>query len=233
VSGRQQFGVGHGGSRVWIDPDWRVLDVGSGNFPHPRADVLLEKWADENADRAGDSIDKSDNRLVIGDACDMPFPDQAFDYVIASNIAEHVDDPEALCRELPRVGRAGFIETPGWLGDMVLREDFHRWRVSRHSAGLQFLEVDGSRPFGFLGEAFYAVLYLNQDRPGHRTITVRNGALALPLKVLQRLAGVFIHLPVIREAMYTCFEWEGPFSVTVRRLPPDRHPTSADSGGSS
>jgi hypothetical protein len=48
-----------------------------------------------------------------------------------------VDDPLAFCRESQRVARRGYIETPGWLGDLVLRVDHHRWRVSRDRRGLR------------------------------------------------------------------------------------------------
>jgi SAM-dependent methyltransferase len=107
-----RFEVGDAGRTVDIDPGWRVLDVGSGQAPHPRADVLLEKYVEDDWHRAGGTVDCRDPRLVVGDAAAMPFADREFDYVIASHIAEHVDDPVGLCRELARVGAAGYLETP-------------------------------------------------------------------------------------------------------------------------
>ena len=72
--------------------------------PAARADVLLEMLPENDGERGGGAMDVSDPRLVIGDACDMPFDDQAFDYVIASHIAEHVDDPDARQQPLPAAG---------------------------------------------------------------------------------------------------------------------------------
>ncbi len=215
------YPVGYAGKRVRIDPTWRVLDVGSGHNPHPRADVLLEKELEDDRDRGGDSVDASDPRLVVGDATAMPFAYQSFDYVIASHIAEHVDDPEAFCRELIRVARAGYIETPGWIGDRILREDYHRWRVRREGAGLRFREVTTRRPLGLTGEAFYALLYYGANRPGHRTFRFRRRIPHWFFRAVQEGLGRLIRCPGIREQMYTCFEWRGPFQCSVQRLHED------------
>jgi len=54
----------------------------------------------------------SDRPTVFADALHMPFHDKAFDFVIASHILEHISRPEEFIRELMRVGKAGYIETP-------------------------------------------------------------------------------------------------------------------------
>jgi SAM-dependent methyltransferase len=160
-----RYSVGYAGIRIEIEDGWYVLDVGSGHNPNARADVLLERSVTDHTDRAGGPVDITDPRLVIGDAAAMPFATGSFDYVIASHVAEHVNDPLQFCSELSRVAHAGYIETPGWFGDMVLREDYHRWRIRRRGVGLEFLEVGGSRPFGRAGEAFYSLLYFDTVRP--------------------------------------------------------------------
>lgn len=215
----QTYLVGHGGKRIRIQDGWRVLDVGSGHNPHPRADVLLERDVDDNENRGGGGMDTSDPRLVIGDALNMPFRDGEFDYVIASHIAEHVDDPEQLCRELSRVARAGYVETPGWFGDRLLREDYHHWRVGRHGrSGLRFEEVDGRRPFGIFGEALYFIVYFGEQRPGHRIPAVRNRLVRSVLEFTKRLAGRIMRLPKVRPVFFTCLEWSGTVECVVRRL---------------
>lgn len=214
MTGRR-YRVGDGGRTIWIDAGWKVLDVGSGQSPHPRADVLLEKYADENVHRAGRGINRHDPRLVIGDALDMPFADGTFDYAIASHVAEHVEDPAVLCHELVRVAEAGYLETPGWLGDMLLREDFHIWRVRRRGDGLVFHAVTERRPLGRLGDAFYALLYATTARAGHWTPNPRFGPLRVLLWTAARLSALIIRAPVVRPLFYMCFEWRGPFPVEV------------------
>lgn len=218
----EEFAVGHAGGRIRIDRRWRVLDVGSGHNPHPRADVLLERYVGADVGRGGETIDTSDPRLVVGDALDMPFEDGEFDYVIASHIAEHVDDPQQLCRELSRVARAGYIETPGWFGDMLMREDYHRWRVrARGRKSLQFDEVSPHRPFGLVGEAVYFIVYFGEERPGHRIPHVENRILAGILRFMKRVAGRVIRSPAIRPLFFTFVEWSGEVQCVVRRLPDD------------
>lgn len=213
------FTVGDCGYRVEIDPSWRVLDVGSGQSPFPRADVLLERYVDDNRHRAGDPVDRADPRLVVGDALAMPFNDGEFDYVVASHLAEHVDDPAQLCRELTRVGRRGYIETPGWLGDILLREDFHIWRVRRTQSGLDFERVLGRRPLGILGDLVYALVYAGYAREGHWTIRSSRKRLNAAFGLLNRMFGWFFRLGPIRKRIYMTYEWNGPFEVTVRPGP--------------
>jgi len=202
---------------VDIDPEWRVLDAGSGHAPHPRADVLLELLADDDSERSGATIDLNDARLVIGDACSMPFADKEFDYVLATHLAEHVDEPEQLCLELARVGRAGYIETPGWFGDILMRENFHKWRVRKRGEVLAFVEVNEQRPLGALGDVIYAVIYAGKERPGHTTLQARTRLGRLCLAALRYwIAGIF-RLPGLVDLIYLRYEWVGSIPCRVER----------------
>jgi hypothetical protein len=51
-----------------------VLDVGSGGNPHPRADVLLEKYLDNTHRHSALVADRS---TLWADACRMPFRDKS------------------------------------------------------------------------------------------------------------------------------------------------------------
>lgn len=225
-----RYEVGNARHIIEIDDGWRVLDVGSGQNPHPRANVLLEKFLDDHRHRSGAIVDKRDPRLVIGDATAMPFGDKEVDYVIASHIAEHVDDPAALCRELIRVAHAGYVETPGWLADMLLREEFHVWRVRRRGRGLEFQPVVRARPLGVFADLFYASLYATVDRAGHWTLKSKNPLVAHALGLLRRVLARAIRLPGICGLMYTKLEWSGEFPVWVghREAPASRARTRGD-----
>ncbi len=113
------------------NPQPRILDVGAGNNPHPRAAVVLDLFPDEDRERTGKMVVPEGVELVEGDVCNMHmFADNEFDFVIASHILEHVVDPFKACSELSRVAKAGFVETPGKAFELLHGWYFHRWYVS-------------------------------------------------------------------------------------------------------
>ena len=69
--------------------------------------------------------------VVGGDALHLPFPDGAFDRVIAAEVLEHVPDDTAALAELARVLRPGAtlaVTVPSWLSERVcwaLADDYH------------------------------------------------------------------------------------------------------------
>jgi SAM-dependent methyltransferase len=68
---------------------------------------------------------------VNGDGTKLPFPDAAFDRVMASEVLEHIPDDEAAFAELARVLRPGgtlAITVPAWLPERVcwaLSDEYH------------------------------------------------------------------------------------------------------------
>ena len=133
--------------RRWlgISSGRKVLDVGSGHRPHEDATHLLDLLFEDNSER-GKPIKRLGRPLVLGTVESLPYKDKAFDYVYASHILEHTEDPATACEELMRIGGAGYIETPspfyeqgynyphpdrGW--------SFHNWFV--------FLEEDDTLVF--------------------------------------------------------------------------------------
>jgi SAM-dependent methyltransferase len=106
-----------------IRPGDLVLDVGSGANPHPRADVLLERYVTGQHRHGAAAV--ANRPIVFADACRMPFKDKAFDYVIAFHVLEHIPTPELFLRELMRIARAGYIETPNVLFERLVPYDVH------------------------------------------------------------------------------------------------------------
>lgn len=104
-----------------------VLDVGSGGNPYPRANVLLDAYED-TPERFHLPLIK-DRPMVLGAAERMPFRDKAFDFVIASHVLEHTNDPDKFIQELMRVGKAGYIETPDGFFERINPFRFHRLEV--------------------------------------------------------------------------------------------------------
>jgi SAM-dependent methyltransferase len=115
--------------QVPVSKDALVLDVGSGDKPSWRADVLLDGYPAEAhaGQRSGSGSTRVTRPLFIADAADMPFADQAFDYVICSHLLEHVPDPGAVIAELTRVARAGYVEVPEAASCKIIDFPSHLW----------------------------------------------------------------------------------------------------------
>lgn len=120
-----------------IPQDALVLDVGSGASPFLRADIVCDKFDEDDSQRPGRLV--VDRPLVVGDISNLPFRDKAFDYVCCSHLLEHVDDPGEAIAELQRISRAGYIETPSELYEkLFLGFSFHKWFIRLHDEKLHF-----------------------------------------------------------------------------------------------
>lgn len=113
-----------------------VLDMGSGNVPFPLATHLADiSTTDGSIGRAGEAFKHVNGKPVY--ECDIehtPFHDKQFDFVYCSHVLEHAKDPAQACRELMRIARRGYIETPTRGKDTFLNTAV----VSNH---LQYVEL--------------------------------------------------------------------------------------------
>lgn len=123
-----------------VDHDALVLDVGSGDKPHWRADVLLDRYIgdDHGGQRSGASAARIDRPMFAANAENMPFADQVFDYVICSHVLEHVEHPDAVVAEMVRVGKAGYIEVPEASSAKIVDFPSHLWWVTLDDGALVF-----------------------------------------------------------------------------------------------
>lgn len=124
-----------------------VLDLGSGEKPDSRANVLCDRFVFDNRQRAGGFAIVINRPFIIGDGCRLPFKDKAFDYLICSHLLEHLANPTRLIKELMRVARAGYIETPSALGERLFGWDFHLWYVSVKNGTLWLQKKKEGRRF--------------------------------------------------------------------------------------
>lgn len=136
----------------------RVLDVGGWHQPFNLATHVIDLLPYETR-RTNDALDPEDDERfvadswVIADVCTppWPFPDRFFDFALCSNLLEDVRDPLAVCRELNRVAKAGYIETPSRLREIFAKE---RWPVMKLLSGCLpeigfchhrwFVEIEGT-----------------------------------------------------------------------------------------
>jgi hypothetical protein len=142
-----------------LPEDALVLDVGGWAHPDPRADWVIDagSWAtrgyyDRLSGERSASVGErfTEATWVERDVCDpepWPFLDGTFAFVVCGHILEDVRDPIRVCREMARVGRAGYIETPGALTELTRGVEsplwcgwhHHRWLVAEVGGELTFL----------------------------------------------------------------------------------------------
>lgn len=117
-----------------------VLDMGSGDKPHWRADVLIDNYIEERygSQRSGSSNVAITKPLIVSSAEKMPFKDKVFDYIICSHLLEHVQNPDLVIEEIIRVGKSGYIELP--FEGMAKIRDFpsHLWYCRKEGNKLIF-----------------------------------------------------------------------------------------------
>ena len=133
--------------RLGIGPSTSVIDVGCGAGRHAfeayrrgadvvafdrdeselrSVDVILRAMAE-----TGEAPATASARVVVGDALSLPYADETFDRVIASEILEHVPHDDAAIAELIRVLKVGgtlAVSVPRWLPERVcwlLSDEYH------------------------------------------------------------------------------------------------------------
>jgi len=125
-----------------------VLEIGSGNNPNPRSDILCDRYLNDNGERAGEFGIVIDRPMVVADGYHLPFADKTFDYVICSHILEHMEDPERFIAEITRVGKRGYIEVPSALSERIFGWDFHHWYCTVESNTLVLSKKSEGERFG-------------------------------------------------------------------------------------
>ncbi len=131
-----------------------VLEIGSGDRPNPRSDVLVDRYIEDNTERGGNL--RIDRPLIVADAHHLPFKDKSFDYVVCFHILEHMDDPAQFIREITRVGKRGWIQSPAEVAEKLFHWSFHRWYVNLIDGRLILHPNKGEETFGDLFDYLYA-----------------------------------------------------------------------------
>lgn len=113
-----------------IRPGDKVLDMGSGHIPFPLATHLADiSLSDGRVGRNGAPFRHVEGKPVYECSVEnTPFGDKEFDFVYCSHVLEHAEHPDVACRELMRIAKRGYIETPTKGKDMFMvsaRESNH------------------------------------------------------------------------------------------------------------
>jgi uncharacterized protein YbaR (Trm112 family) len=125
--------------------DGLVLEVGSGQSPHPRADVLVDKYVADNFERPHEIGIDFAKPFIVGDGQLLPFGDSSFAYAIALHVLEHATEPQRFAAELSRVAEAGFVQVPSSVSELTFGWPYHPWLIEREDDTLVFRPRDGRR----------------------------------------------------------------------------------------
>jgi|SRR5215469_5951626 len=132
-----------------------VVDVGCGHNPFPRADVGIDQRDRSLLEIIWKQIGIEPKLEVLQwDVTERPLPygHKDVDFVYCRHMLEDMGDPFPLIAELQRVGKAGYIETPSPLVELVRGADgvggceiyrgyyHHRWFIWVHDDVLNFVE---------------------------------------------------------------------------------------------
>jgi len=119
--------------------DW-VLEVGGGHNPHPRSNVVIDKFYESNYHRGGNIKLFKKQHFCIADAEFLPFKDRSFDYIISNHVLEHVERPANFFSEFARVAPMGYIEAPSLIGEYLIPKDSHKWAILELNGKIAMVE---------------------------------------------------------------------------------------------
>jgi Methyltransferase domain len=124
--------------------DAKVLEVGPGHAPFKRADAFVDfaPWPIQGIEQ--DKLFRCDIATEP-----LPFEDKSFDFIFCRHVLEDMWNPFHLCKEMERVGKAGYIETPSPIAELTRGVDgaappyrgyhHHRWVIWNHDGTLKFV----------------------------------------------------------------------------------------------
>lgn len=146
-----------------LSPDARVLEVGPGHAPFFRADTFVDfaPWPIQGV---------PPDKLVKCDLAEepLPFADKSFDFIYCRHCLEDMYNPFPLIREMERVGKSGYIETPSPICELTRGVDggaphyrgynHHRFIVWSNGNGLRFVSKYPIIEYLDINDAGYADL---------------------------------------------------------------------------
>jgi SAM-dependent methyltransferase len=108
----------------------KIVDVGCGHTPFPYANILVDKDIANCKERFGFAIPVDGRRIIEADIEVMlPFSDKEVDFLYCSHTLEHCENPLIAAQEIIRVAKAGFIEVPNIIYELLFGgdESLHKW----------------------------------------------------------------------------------------------------------
>lgn len=124
-----------------IRPGDRVLDIGNGGYPFRYATIVADRFVEKSPSRH-EGLVTGNKPFVQADIHELGFRDKTFDFIYCSHVLEVIENPLKACRELMRVGKRGYIETPilGKDGLFAWAKDLQKWHAVAIGQNLCFFE---------------------------------------------------------------------------------------------
>jgi SAM-dependent methyltransferase len=98
----------------------RILEIGGGHDPFAGVTHAVDKFPQDNRERAGDIVLGKGVVFTEGELEVIPFPDEPkFDFLYASHVLEHVQSASKAVSEINRVAQQGYLETPSPLREQI------------------------------------------------------------------------------------------------------------------
>lgn len=110
-----------------IPKHWKVLDIGPGAYPLPRADVYL----DYDISKLTPLSDQGKSTILADIQTRLErIPDKSFDFVWCSHAMEHLESPAAAAATISRIGKRGCMIVPSaWKESLTnFEEQGHLWQ---------------------------------------------------------------------------------------------------------
>ena len=111
-----------------------VLEVGSGGSPYFRSNILCDPYF-ETQERHYEKL-VTDRITIDAFAENLPFKDNSFDFLIASHVLEHSDNPEKFISEIQRVSNSGYVEVPDAFMERLTNYKFHKLEITEREKTL-------------------------------------------------------------------------------------------------
>jgi SAM-dependent methyltransferase len=212
-------------TKISYHSDWLVLDIGSGHNPHPRANVLTDRFLEDDLERSGQQIALPEGvPFIIADASALPFKDKAFDFIICSHVAEHIDpsNVDNFCSELNRVGKAGYIETPSKIAEYLRHSQVHRWIISNRGGQLVFTPILSHDFLGWFGKLIRSLMFYGTTHAqGYQNVYSFTRGVSNPwhyfFLFFRRL--IYFVWKTFKPIFYTRLLWENNFSWQIMKRP--------------
>jgi SAM-dependent methyltransferase len=144
-----------------IPEDASVLDIGCGPAPFHRATMVCDRFTRKTVHRYGE-LSTGGLPFVEADIHSLPFADKSFDFVYCAHVLEHIDDPILACREIMRIGKRGYLETPNFMKDTLFCQAqgmHHRWHTIALGNTLFFFEYTPRQQEGIRSQAWSNLIW--------------------------------------------------------------------------